>query len=87
MRCRRTLSATAFTFGETVYASPLIAAAQGVAGVTSVTLATFSRLSAPGADGAAAGFLAMGRLEIPRCDNDPDHLDHGLFTVTLDGGK
>ncbi len=29
----------------------------------------------------------MGRLEIPRCDNDPDHLDHGLFTMTLDGGK
>jgi hypothetical protein len=81
------LSAANFTFGETVYASPLIAAAQGIEGVTSVTLATFSRLDAPWVDGVAAGFLTMGRLEVPRCDNDPDHLDHGLFTITLDGGK
>jgi hypothetical protein len=81
------LSSVNFSFGETVYASPLIAAAQGVAGVVSVTLATFSRLDAPWVDGTAAGFLTVGRLEIPRCDNDPDHLDHGLFTITLDGGK
>jgi hypothetical protein len=47
----------------------------------------FSRLDAPWTDGMADGFLTMGRLEIPRCDNDPDHLDHGLFTLALDGGK
>ena len=41
----------------------------------------------PWVDGAAQGFLTMGRLEIPRCDNDPDQLDHGIFTLTLDGGK
>jgi hypothetical protein len=81
------LSAANFTFGETVYASPLIAAAQAIEGVASVTLATFSRQDAPWVDGTAAGFLTMGRLEIPRCDNDPDHLDHGQFTITLDGGK
>jgi len=81
------LAASNFTFGQTVYASPLIAAAQAVEGVASVTLAVFSRLDAPWVDGVADGFLTLGRLEIPRCDNDPDHLDHGLFTLTLDGGK
>jgi hypothetical protein len=81
------LSAANFTFGETVYASPLIAAAQAVEGVASVTLATFSRQDAPWVDGTATGSLTMGRLEIPRCDNDPDHIDHGQFTITLDGGK
>jgi baseplate J-like protein len=81
------LNAANFTFGQTVYASPLIAAAQAVPGVASVTLAVFSRLDAPWVDGVADGFLTMGRLEIPRCDNDPDHLDHGLFTLALDGGK
>jgi hypothetical protein len=81
------LSAGNFTFGQTVYASPFIAAAQAVEGVSAVTLATFSRLDAPWVDGTVTGYLTLGPLEIPRCDNDPDHLDHGLFTVTLDGGK
>lgn len=81
------LNAANFTFGQTVYASPLIAAAQSVDGVSSVTLAVFSRLDAPWVDGTADGFLTLGRLEIPRCDNDPDHLDHGLFTLAMDGGK
>jgi hypothetical protein len=81
------LSAANFTFGQTVYASPLIAAAQAVEGVASVTLATFSRMDAPWVDGRATGLIQLGRLEIPRCDNDPDHLDGGLFTITLDGGK
>jgi hypothetical protein len=81
------LSGANFTFGETVYASPLIAAAQAVKGVASVTLAAFSRQDAPWVDGTATGSLTMGRLEIPHCDNDPDHLDHGQFTITLNGGK
>jgi Baseplate J-like protein len=81
------LNPASFTFGQTVYASPLVAAAQSVDGVLSATLVTFTRMDAPGTDGTAPGYLTMGRLEIPRCDNDPDHLDHGTFTLQLDGGK
>ena len=81
------LAAGNFTFGQTVYASPLVAAAQAIEGVASVTLATFSRQDQPWVDGTARGFLTLGRLEIPRCDNDPDHLDHGTLTFILDGGK
>jgi Baseplate J-like protein len=81
------LNAAKFTFGQTVYASPLVAAAQAVEGVTSVTLAVFTRMDAPWIDGVAQGFLTMGRLDIPRCDNDPNHLDRGIFLLHMDGGK
>ena len=76
-----------FTFGQTIYISPLIAAAQAVEGVSSITLAAFQRLDDPTLDGAALGFLTMQRLEIARCDNDPNRLDHGIFVLTMDGGK
>ena len=83
------LNAANFTFGETVYASPLIAAAQAVEGVLAATLTVFARMDAPAGapDGVATGYLTMGRLEIPRCDNDPNHLDHGIFVLHMDGGK
>ena len=76
-----------FRFGQTVYASPLIAAAQAVGGVLAATLITFARMDNLEADGVAKGYLTMGRLEIPRCDNDPNHLDHGIFVLQMDGGK
>lgn len=84
---RGLLDAGNFAFGETVYASPLIAAAQSVDGVVSATLVTFGRLDAPWVDGTAQGCIRLGRLDIARCDNDPNHLDRGVFTLQLDGGK
>ena len=76
-----------FTFGQTIYASPLVAAAQGVEGVSAVTLTVFERMDDPSIDGAALGYLTMGRLEIARCDNDPNRLDHGILLFHMDGGK
>jgi predicted phage baseplate assembly protein len=76
-----------FTFGETIYTSPFIAAAQGVQGVTSAVMSTFLRMDDPSIDGATQGYLTMGRLEIARCDNDPNRLDHGVFALHMDGGK
>jgi hypothetical protein len=69
--------------------SPLIAAAQAVEGVLSATMMSFARMDAPDGsiDGVAQGYLTMGRLEIPRCDNDPNRLDHGIFLLHMDGGK
>jgi hypothetical protein len=81
------LNAANFTFGEIVYASPLIAAAQAVDGVVTATLEQFTRMDDPSIDGVALGYLSMGPLQIARCDNDPNHLDHGLFSLQLDGGK
>jgi hypothetical protein len=76
-----------FVFGQTIYASPLVAAAQAVEGVSSVTLTAFQRLDDSSFDGTAQGFLTMQRLEIARCDNDPNRLDHGIFVLHMDGGK
>jgi hypothetical protein len=55
--------------------------------VLSATLTVFRRMDDPFGDGVARGYLAMGRLEIPRCDNDPNRLDHGQLVFHLDGGK
>ena len=76
-----------FTFGQTIYASPLIAAAQAIDGVSSVTLTVFERMDDPTFNAAAQGCLAMHRLEIARCDNDPNRLDHGILVWHMDGGK
>jgi hypothetical protein len=76
-----------FTFGQTVYLSPLYAAAQAVAGVASVQITAFRRQDRPETSGLADGFLTMNRLEIPRLDNDPDFAEHGVFKLSLGGGK
>jgi hypothetical protein len=82
------LNAANFQFGQTVYASPIFAAAQQVIGVAAVTLLTFERMDRPTPAGTAPPTqLLMGATEIPRCDNDPNHADHGLLVLTMDGGK
>jgi len=82
------LNSANFQFGETVYASPIIAAAQHVTGVVSVALSTFERMDAPAPAWLAPPTqLTMGRLEIPRCDNDANHADRGQLVLTMDGGK
>jgi Baseplate J-like protein len=82
------LNAANFQFGQTVYASPIIAAAQGVTGVAAVTLVTFERMNQPtSANTAPPTQLLMGSVEIPCCNNDPNHADRGFLTLTMDGGK
>jgi predicted phage baseplate assembly protein len=82
------LNAANFQFGQTVYASPIIAAAQSVQGVTAVILVAFARVTQPQPQGAAPPVqLLMGSLEIPCCNNDPNHADRGFLTLTMVGGK
>ena len=82
------LNAANFQFGQTVFASPIIAAAQAVTGVVAVTLTTFERMDQPTPPGTAPPTqLLMGSVEIPCCNNDPNHADRGVLTLTIDGGK
>ncbi|HKF48716.1 MAG TPA: hypothetical protein VKB38_15265 [Terracidiphilus sp.] len=82
------LNAANFRFGQTVYASPIIAAVQSVTGVAAVSLATFERMDQPTPPGVSSpNQLLMGAVEIPCCDNDPNHADRGSLTLTMDGGK
>jgi Baseplate J-like protein len=76
-----------FTFGQTVYLSPLYAAAQAVAGVASVEITVFQRQDLPETSGLTNGYLTMDRLEIPRLENDPNFAERGLFTLKLGGGR
>ncbi len=76
-----------FTFGQTVYLSPLYAAAQAVAGVVSVEITVFRRQGLTASSGLTSGFLAMNRLEIARLENDPNFAERGIFTLKLGGGR
>ena len=76
-----------FTFGQTVYLSPLYAAAQAVAGVASVEITVFQRQGLPETSGLTSGFLTMNRLEIARLENDPNFAERGIFTLKLGGGR
>jgi hypothetical protein len=76
-----------FTFGQTVYLSPIIAAAQKVPGVSSVEIIGFRRQGTADPKPLQDGQLPLGRLEIARLDNDPSFPERGLFTLTAVGGK
>ena len=77
-----------FSFGQTVYLSPLYAAAMAVPGVQSVHVTNFQRQDdtidpAPLDDGK----LVLDRLEIARLDNDPNFAERGIFKLQMGGGK
>ena len=76
-----------FTFGQPVYLSPLYAAAQAVSGVASVHITTFQRQGLPSNAALLDGKLKLDRLEIARCDNDPNFPEHGVVRIHLGGGK
>lgn len=77
----------AFTFGQPVYLSPILARARAVAGVDSVRAVAFQRLGSPSAVPLAEGRLTLGRLEVARLENDPDYPEHGVLRIVLHGGK
>ncbi|HZT60601.1 MAG TPA: putative baseplate assembly protein, partial [Pyrinomonadaceae bacterium] len=76
-----------YTFGQTVYLSPIYAAAQSVEGVSSVVVTKFARQGVAGASALQTGKLEVGRLEIARLDNDPDFPDRGVLRLVLKGGR
>ena len=76
-----------FTFGQTVYLSPLYALAQRVDGVASVHITTFQRLGKADGKPLQDGRLTLGRLEIARLDGDPNFPERGVFRLDLGGGK
>jgi hypothetical protein len=75
------------TFGDGVYLSRIIAAAQAVEGVASVTVEHLSRQGEPEAGERDTGVLPLGPLEVARLDNDPDFPEHGVLALRLGGGR
>ena len=70
-----------FSFGQTVYLSPLITTAQSVTGVESVNVKKFQRQGIDSNQALLAGKLTLGRLEIARLDNDRNFPERGVFTL------
>jgi hypothetical protein len=77
-----------FTFGQTVYLSPIYAAARKVAGVRSVVATIFQPQAMPPTSiFLSNGEIPLGPFEIARLDNDPSLPDHGQLTLVMQGGK
>lgn len=76
-----------FTFGQTVYLSPIYAAARSVEGVASVRVTTFQRQGIDDSQYLVKGEMALGALEVARLDNDPNFPENGVLGLTLCGGR
>jgi len=76
-----------FTFGQTVYLSPIYAAARKVAGVQSVTATVFAPQGVTTNLYLSEGEIPLGPFQIARMENDPSFPNHGQLTLVLEGGK
>jgi len=75
-----------WSFGQSVYASQIIATAMQVPGVTWVAAERFQRQGEPDRGELEAVRIELGRLEIARLDNDPDAPTHGRLDLIVHGG-
>jgi hypothetical protein len=76
-----------FTFGQTVYLSPIYAATRSVPGVTAVKATKFQRQGVDTGLYLASGEIRLGPLQIARLANDRNFPDHGQLTLVMEGGK
>jgi hypothetical protein len=76
-----------FSFGQPVYLSRIIAAAQETPGVRFVEALVFQRQGDPQSNALDSGILPLGRLEIARLDNDPSFPERGVLRLTMEGGQ
>ena len=75
-----------FTFGQSVYLSPIVATAMQTAGVCNVNVTRFQRWGESADHALDAGQISFDRLEIPRLDNSPNTPENGWLVLTLNGG-
>jgi hypothetical protein len=75
------------TFGEGIYLSKLVAAAQAVTGVESARVTRLERLGEGDRGELEEGILKLGPLEVPQLDNDPNFPEHGTLKITMRGGR
>jgi hypothetical protein len=76
-----------FKLGQTVYLSPIYAAAHTVAGVESVTAHVFQPQGFKTKAFLHAGEISMGPFQVARMDNDPSLPANGQLTLVMKGGK
>ncbi|TXE07857.1 putative baseplate assembly protein [Gelidibacter salicanalis] len=74
-------------FGQSLYLSRIYAIVQAVDGVVSVNITKFRRYGLISSSGLDTGKLDFGKNEIPRLDNDPNHIDMGMLKLRIKGGR
>ena len=82
--------ADALVFGEDIPASRIVAAVQGLAGVSHVELTTFARADSDkdlALKSLADALVAIAADEIAQLDNDPDFPERGVLKLTARGGR
>ena len=75
------------TFGEGLYLSRIVAAAQAVPGVGSVRVTKLHRLFEPPNRELENGVLPLGPFEVAQLDNDPSFPECGKLTLVVQGGR
>jgi hypothetical protein len=75
------------TFGEGVYLSKLVAAAQAIEGIESVRVTRLQRFNEPANQEIENGVLPLGPFEIDRLDSDPSVPENGKLTLDVRGGR
>jgi predicted phage baseplate assembly protein len=75
------------TFGEGIYLSKIVAAAQAVPGVESVAVNTLERLFEGDNGEVKNGVLPLGPLEVAQLDNDPGFPENGRLIFNMRGGR
>jgi predicted phage baseplate assembly protein len=75
------------TFGEGIYLSKLVAAAQAVTGVESAQVTVLQRLGDSNQGEIDEGVLRLGPLEVAQLDNDPNYPEHGTLKLKTGGGR
>jgi hypothetical protein len=76
-----------FSFGQPVYLSRIVAAAQAVEGVEAISVLKFQRRARPDASSLENGVIPIGRLEIAQLANNPNFPERGRLTLQAGGGK
>ena len=75
------------TFGDSIYLSRLVAAAQAIEGVESVQLTKLERRFEGANHELERGLLPIGLLEVARLDGDPINPENGTLKLDLKGGR
>ena len=76
-----------FSFGDDVYLSRIVAAAQAVPGVDSVRVDRFQRRANPDPTSLDAGVIPIGEFEIAQLANDPNFSERGRLMLDAGGGQ
>lgn len=75
------------SFGDDLRMSAIVAEAMAVPGVECVRVTRLQRQFQPSNHELDEGVLRLGAHEIARLDNDPDHPEHGVLSITVGGGR